>query len=138
MKDYDPSKASNFLTYIDAYNLYGWAMSQYLTFGGFRWSHAKIDVMSINDDSSRGYKLVRDLEYYKDLHGSHSDLPVALEDKIPGGLKKRKLLKPLYNKEWYVIHYKNLKQYLQLELKLTIVHRELEFEQSPWLKSIQI
>ena len=32
------------------------------------------------------------------------------------------------------MHYRNLKQYLQLGLILKKIHRILEFEQSPWMK----
>ena len=34
---YDPSKQSSFIQYLDANNLYGWAMSQPLPVGGFEW-----------------------------------------------------------------------------------------------------
>ena len=34
---YDPEKPSSHILYLDANNLYGWAMSQYLPSGGFRW-----------------------------------------------------------------------------------------------------
>ena len=34
---YDPSKPLNTILYMDANNLYGWAMSQYLPTGGFKW-----------------------------------------------------------------------------------------------------
>src|SRR5205085_5446835 len=37
MPKYDKSKPSSFLLYLDANNLYGWAMSQLLPVGGFRW-----------------------------------------------------------------------------------------------------
>ena len=30
MQSYDANKPSKFITYLDASNLYGWAMSQYL------------------------------------------------------------------------------------------------------------
>ena len=36
MKDYDPQKPSKFITYHDMNNLYGWAMSDYLPYGGFK------------------------------------------------------------------------------------------------------
>ena len=34
---YDPSQPSKFITYLDANNLYGWAMSQPLPTRGFKW-----------------------------------------------------------------------------------------------------
>ena len=39
--DYDPSKPSKYIQYLDANNLYGWAMSQKLPIGNFRWMTAK-------------------------------------------------------------------------------------------------
>ena len=36
MKDYDPKKPSQFITYLDMTNLYGWAISGYLLYGGFK------------------------------------------------------------------------------------------------------
>jgi len=37
MKSYDKTKPSQYITYLDANNLYGWAMSQHLPPGKFRW-----------------------------------------------------------------------------------------------------
>ena len=37
MKNYDSKKPSEFLTYLDMNNFYGWAMSGYLAYGGFKW-----------------------------------------------------------------------------------------------------
>ena len=37
MKDYDPKKPSKFITYLDMNNFYGWAVSGYLSYGGFKW-----------------------------------------------------------------------------------------------------
>ena len=44
-----------------------------------------------------------------------------------------KLIPRLMKKEKYVIHYRNLKYILQLEVKLTKIHRVLQFEQKAWL-----
>ena len=37
MKDYNPDKPSSYIQYLDANNLYGWAMSQKLPTHGFKW-----------------------------------------------------------------------------------------------------
>ena len=37
MKNYDPTKPSEFILYLDMNNLYGWAMREYLPYGGFKW-----------------------------------------------------------------------------------------------------
>ena len=44
-----------------------------------------------------------------------------------------KLVPTLANKETYVLHYRNLQLYLELDLKLKTIYRALEFDQSPWL-----
>ena len=50
INDYDPKKPSIFISYLDMNNLYGWAMSEYLPYGGFKWlkNVDKFDVMSIH------------------------------------------------------------------------------------------
>ena len=37
MKEYDEKATSKYIMYLCANNHYGWAMSQYLPAGGFRW-----------------------------------------------------------------------------------------------------
>ncbi|XP_072014272.1 uncharacterized protein [Amphiura filiformis] len=73
--DFDPTKPSKFIQYLDANNLYGHAMSQPLPTGGFKW-------MSVNE--LRDWRLWPcivevDLEYPKELHDLHSDYPLAPE-----------------------------------------------------------
>ena len=69
--------------YLDANNLYGWAMSQYLPTGGFRWMTQtqinKIDLAKYEKDSNKGLILEVDLEYPKDLHNLHNDYPLGPE-----------------------------------------------------------
>ncbi|GFX51159.1 uncharacterized protein TNCV_2735101 [Trichonephila clavipes] len=113
MNDYNESKESNYLMYLDANNLYGWAMSQCLPYGGFRWGDNDVDVTKIPDDAVVGCIIECDLEYPEYLHDLHSDLPLAPENRIPDGSKHAKLLTTLHHKEHYVVHYIVLKQYLQ-------------------------
>ena len=83
MKNYNSSKESEFIMYLDANNLYGWAMAQYLPHGGFKWlSKNEIDEFDLNlvkENSSTGYVLEADLEYPSELHDLHIDYPLASE-----------------------------------------------------------
>ena len=156
MKEYDEKAPSKYIMYLDANNLYGWAMSQYLPTGGFKWMTEKqinkINLAQYNEDSNKGLILEVDLEYPKELHDLHNDYPLGPEkvkvtdDMLSGYCKNiqkkfkisiglvHKLIPTLCNKEKYVLHYRNLQLYLDLGLKLKKVHRVLEFNQSPWLK----
>ena len=77
-QNYDPSI---YITSIDVNNLYFWAMSGYLPYGGFRWlkNVDKCDVNSISEKSLLGYTLEGDLEYIEELHLLLNDFPLALE-----------------------------------------------------------
>ena len=156
MKEYDEKELSKYIMYLDANNLYSWAMSQYLPTGGFKWMTdkeiEKINLASYKEDSKKGLILEVDLEYPKQLHDLHNDYPLAAErvcvtkDMLSGYCKKikekynisigqvHKLIPTLNNKEKYVLHYRNLQLYLDLGLNVTKVHRVLEFDQRPWLK----
>ena len=35
--EFDPTKDSKFISYLDANNLYGWAMSNQIPTSGFKW-----------------------------------------------------------------------------------------------------
>ena len=156
MKTYDEKAPSKYIMYLDANNLYGWAMSQYLPNGGFRWMTEnqinKINLSKYSENSKKGLILEVDLAYPEELHDLHNDYPLAPE-KVKVGEKMlseycqkiaskynistglvHKLIPTLSNKEKYVLHYRNLQLYTDLGLKLTKVHRVLEFNQSPWLK----
>ena len=156
MKEYDEKAPSKYIMYLDANNLYGWAMSQYLPTGGFRWMTQKqidkIDPTKYKEDIDKGIILEVDLEYPEELHDLHNDYPLGPEKikvtnkmlskycknisdkyKISTGLV-HKLIPTLSNKKNYVLHYRNLQLYLSLGLKIDKIHRVLEFKQSPWLK----
>ena len=84
MQSYDDKKPSKFVTYLDANYLYGWEMSPYLPYGGFKWLNRKeIDkfgLNSIGENSSDGYILEVDLKYSDELHELHNDYPLAPEN----------------------------------------------------------
>ena len=80
MKSYDKNKVSSYIQYLDASNLYGWAMSQKLPVDGLKWKKniSKFNedfVKSYDEDSDKGYILEVDGEYPKNLHDLNSDLP---------------------------------------------------------------
>ena len=83
MKLYDDSKSTKYITYLDANNMHGWVMSQYLTHIGFKWLNQKdmdgFDVDLVNENSSHGYILEVALRYPDDLHGLLNDYPLAPE-----------------------------------------------------------
>ena len=154
LNDYDPKRPSTFISYLDMNNLYGWAMSEYLPYKGFKWlkNIDKFDTMSINDKSPIGYFLKVDLEYPDELHELYNDFPLAPEkfavssDMLSKYCKKiaykyeikvgdvKKLITNLGNKTNYVVRYRNLQLYLSLGMKLTKIHRILKFKQSGWMK----
>ena len=156
LQEYDLEKPTSFITYQDSNNLYGLAMIQSLPVSDFKWMSEKdiesLDVMSVEDDADTGCILEVDLEYPKELHDLHSDYPLAPEkmlishemlspyqQQLKGDLEYKparveKLVPNLWNKVKYVIHYRNLKQYLSLGMKLLNIHRVLQFRQEAWLK----
>ena len=70
MNDYDPKKPSTFISYLDMNSLYGWAMSKYLPYEGFKWlkNVDKFDVMSITEKNPVRCFLEVDLEYSNELY----------------------------------------------------------------------
>ena len=79
MKNYDKNTTSSHLIYLDANNLYGWAMSQKLPVNGFEWviSLSKFDerfIKNYDENSDKGYFLEVNVEYPKNLFNPHSDL----------------------------------------------------------------
>ena len=131
---FDPKSESSYLQYLDANNLYGWAMSQPLPTGGFKWVDVnpnKISELATRTD--KGYVLEVDVSYPKELHNSHYDLPFMCERMEINGVEK--LVLNLRDKKNYIIHIQALNQALKHGLMLDRIHRAIEFDQSPWLKT---
>ena len=102
MKNYDKNEESSYIQYLDANNLYGWAMSQNLPVNGFKWVN---DISEINEEfiknydenSDKRYILEVDVKYPRKLHNLLSDLPfLPKRMKID---KCKKLVCNLHNKK---------------------------------------
>ena len=157
-EQYDLSKPSSYISYLDANNLYGLAMSKKLPFDNFNWYFSRMDekkVLSYSDDDDKGYILEVDLEYPKELHDLHRDYPLAPEimsvsenmlspvqkeihkkyyGKDASDEKTNKLILNVMDKKKYVLHISALKFYLEHGLKLKKVHRVISFNQADFLK----
>ena len=129
---FDKSKPSKYISYLDANNLYGWAMSKKLPTGGFEWMTEE-ELNKVGEEWRNIPCILEvDLEYPTSLHDLHNEYPLAPERmKIN---KVEKLIPNLSDKKKYVIHHENLKQYLDLGLKLTKIHRGIKFKESDWMK----
>ena len=79
MKYYDSSKPKSWIMNMDCTNQYGWAMSQALPTGGFKW----IDpgdwnaekIRALDSESAIGYFFEVDLLYPNHLHENHNQYP---------------------------------------------------------------
>ena len=135
MENFDESKPSTFIQYLDANNLYGWAMSQKLPTHGFKWidvDKSKVLKLLEKKDTNQGFIFEVDLDYPKSLWDSHNEYPLAPEkikvDKID------KLICSFLPKKHYVLHYKNLEQYLKEGMIRKKVYRGIQFYQKPWME----
>ena len=142
MKNYNPNEESSFIQYLDANNLYGWAMSQQLPTHGFKWMRnlTKESLMEILEKANhsmsnrgrKGYIFEVDLEYPSNLRETHNDYPLAPEKMIVNGVEK--LICHFKPRKNYVVHYRNLRQYLEMGMRITAVHRGISFYQSSWME----
>ena len=100
---FDPETLQSFIQLVDANNLYGWALSQMLPTGGFKWVNLKKglltsgvfesmdrhrtmnewteDIMNLNEEDSIGYMFQVDLEYPTNLRADeeHDNFTLAPE-----------------------------------------------------------
>ena len=136
--DFNKKKPSKYLMYLDANNLYGDAMSRKLPTHGFKWltsgeMEKLYETQELHTWNKTPCILEVDLEYPEKLHDLHSDYPLCPERVMcKNGVEK--LIPNLRDKKKYVIHYKNLIQYLKLGMKLKHIHRGIKFVESAWMK----
>ena len=139
IKNYNKVEEWSYIQYLDANNLYGWAMSKKLPVNGFRWLDSdqinEINeefIKNYNENDNKGYTFEVGVKYPKRLHDLHSDVPFIPERMEVN--KCKKLVCNLSNKKKYVMHVNSLKQALNHGLKLRKIHRVIEFNQEAWLK----
>ena len=121
LKSYHPKQESKHIIYLEANNLYGYAMSKYLPRNGFKWIDPNdFDLNKYTSNSSKGCVLEVDLESPKELRELYNDYPLALDKleikkemlcsyqlqiadfyNIPIG-KAKKLMPNIFDKQRYV------------------------------------
>ena len=135
-------------------------MLQHLPIGNFKWLaeaefinlKIQLEKGTLKADDDTGYLLEVDLNYPKELHPKHTDYPLAVESlEMPREwispyneelvckngskyLNTKKLVPNLYDKEKYVLHYRNLQYYLSQGMILKNIHRVISFKQKAWMK----
>lgn len=153
---FKPEEPSSYILYLDANNLYGWAMSEPLPFDEFVWISAEecesIDWRMQTDDQEYGFFVECDFHYPDELHDAHNDYPLAPERLLveehllsdeQRDLRQNyntvrtstpKLIPNFFPKSNQLVHYRNLRFYLEHGLVLTKVHKAIRFKQARWLR----
>ena len=158
VEGYNSLKSSSFILYLDANNLYGRAMQEYLPWKNFeRMSPHQLNydfIKWLKPEGEVGCIIQCSLEYPVALHDYHSDYPLApLKKSVPYGmlspvarmicdkhkLKRttnvEKLLATVEDKDFYILHYRNLQLYVSLGLRVKKIHVGIIFKQGPIMKS---
>ena len=139
------------ILYIDANNLYGWAMSESLPFDEIKFEKdiCLNDILNAPDDSDIGYFIEVDLKYPDNIKQKTKNFPFAPENKkinpdsFNDYMKKikpdnytatKKLICDRSDKKNYLIHYRMLKFYTRHGMIINKVHNIISFKQSKWLE----
>ena len=143
------------ILHVDMNNLYGFAMLFHLPTGNFQiYENNSItesfikEVLNTHDCSNTGYVLIVDLIYPDNIKYKTKNFPFCPENKTINPVNfteymrehepkphrpTSKLISDQTNKEYYILHYRNLKFYLRMGMIIKKVHRIVSFDQSPWL-----
>ncbi|XP_065196385.1 uncharacterized protein LOC135827878 [Sycon ciliatum] len=152
MDQYNSAEPTSYLLYLDANNLYGWAMCQSMPTSEFAWCDKNLsEILAHPVDSSTGFIVECDLEVPSLLHHYFNDYPLAPEvmrtfsDKLSpyqqalveelkvSAVDGVKLTPSLLPKSKYVLHYCTLQLYSRLGMMVTAVYKVLGFQQSAWM-----
>ena len=130
--EFNPNEETKYIPYLDANNLYGWAMSKPLPVRDFKW----MDEKELENWKNIPCILEVDLEYPEELHDLHNEYPLTPERVKVGNVEK--LIPNLRNKEKNVMHCENLKLYEKLGLKIAKIHKGVKYEEEDFMKNILI
>ena len=154
---YVKSDENNKITYIDATNLYGYSMSQFLPYDEIEMWHGSPDkywnwldeILNTPDDSDIGYFVEVDLKYPDDVKQKTKYFPFCPENKKIDSnkyneymnnikpenyTKSKKLICDWTDKKNYLIHYRMLKFYVRHGMVVEKIHEIISFRQSRWLE----
>ena len=153
---YVKSDENKNILYIDATNLYGHSMSQFLRYDEIEMWHGHPDkywnwleeILKTPDDSEIGYFLEVDLKYPDKIKEKTKNFPFCPEnkkinpDKYNDYMKKKpknytkskKLICDWTDKKKYLIHYRMLKFYVRHGMIVEKIHEIISFKQSRWLE----
>ena len=154
LEGFDETKAATYGFLVDANNLYGGIMQKFpLPLSEFEIVDVELGtILETANDSEIGFVLEVDLDYPDALHNMHKDFPLApTKEKIDRNMLSEyqmdlmdqacnrrvttpKLVQTLFTKKNYTVHYITLKLYVDLGLKVSKVHRVLQFKQEKWLE----
>ena len=158
--NFDPAKERQFICNLDANALYPYAMSKMLPVRGFEWvmpdeleRFTPEYIMNLGEMDNVGYFFECDLSFPESTHDKFNAFPPAPARRVVdesemspfqkglmgrlglsnASLKSPKLIADLTDRKYYVIHYMELKKYIELGVALTKVHRAVKFEQERWM-----
>ena len=129
--------------YIDANNLYGYAMMQKLPYKDFEFiTTTTLDaILNTPDDSDHGYYIVCDIDYTNECKERTeqlalmpnkrkiSDNELGYRQREKSKARSEKLILDQNNKTEYKVHYRMLKFYVKMGVKVTKIHRVIKFKQ---------
>ena len=156
MPNYDASKPSTYALMLDANNLYGGVMqNDQLPLKNFALdAHITLEkVLKISSTAQHGYIIEVDIDYPPEFHEAGQDFPLApsklkIKHSWLSGYQKnlkvqmhlhekssgQKFVQTLLPKNRYTPHYRLAQFYNSMGLKITKLHRTLEFEQANWMR----
>ena len=150
MNNYDKTTEDSYIIYLDANNLYGYSMIQYLPYAGFEWNEDKWNskkIASLKDDADIGYTFSVDLSIPTDKHDYFNNyVPLPITQTIDKkdlnkwqqvnykNSKVTKLVASFKDRKNYIVNYRLLKLALSLGFKLDKVNKVMQYKQKPFMR----